>query len=167
MRVRSQAYLPPLLARSIRVCSNILTSALTSSLTVGGSARGKPSWCGCGVPALLLLFPCWLSCHILCHISAWEHHYSDQWRQQHAHNCVSQQQDIQLIWFLDCLYSNLFTVYQRKHLQGCHWHKGTLLTGNCWKQWTPSTWNRKHRNFWIHNTHIYRHIWVTPPGHFW
>lgn len=59
-------YLPAL---SLRVCSNIRTSALTSSLTTGGSARGGLWQPGSGVPVLLDT-PCWVSCHILCHISA-------------------------------------------------------------------------------------------------
>lgn len=74
--VGSYTYLPLWLALSLRVCSNILTSALTSSLTAGGSARGEACCRGSGVPALLLpLFPCWLSCHILCHSSACKQHY--------------------------------------------------------------------------------------------
>lgn len=57
-------YLPSLLAFSLRFCSNILTSPLSSSLTVGGSASGATT--KLGVSALHRL-----SCIRLYHISAY------------------------------------------------------------------------------------------------
>lgn len=62
------AYPPLLLALSSRDCSSILTSALSSSLITGGSGSEEME-----VASLLLWYPlCWLSCHMLYHISAWK-----------------------------------------------------------------------------------------------